>query len=134
MNFDLKPGGTVHKRMYRILWIQDYMRGPYNGLVANEKEEKFWFQRMPDQEMSSSTEVAARTTPYYKIVKLEPQLLELVEDDHVKYCEATGKPLKHGDSWSFKRDKIILYQRRYEPTQLQGETIEFIDNSKFLNL
>src|SRR5579871_2717942 len=76
-----------------ILWVQDKFDGPTNGLVSYENE-NLWFCKDGDGDS-------------YKLYRLTEEVSKIVEDEHTRYCEHTGAPLKHGDPTKIKRKGAV---------------------------
>ncbi len=125
-----------------ILWVQDYLRDEYmNGLVSYN-DESFWFKKEEDG---------------YNLYRLEPELLKIVNENHEKYCEITGHPLKHGDPYTDKSIKLnnknispdivnvdigfkiqsmnssISYDHMFLPDKISGEFVIVLQKSDFIN-
>lgn len=141
----------------KILWVHDDFQGPMNGL-AEYKGEKVWFSRTPS--LVSSTDIpvepSAPETRCYLLLRVEPQTLALIEENHVEYCKETGMPLRHGDPHRVERKqqvrkmdyskvasgfdvsqrvmtKIKQFNHSYEPQNVQGELICLIREDEFEN-
>jgi len=91
-----------------ILWVQDELDGPINGLAVYNNE-NLWFSRL-----ESSTD--ADSEHVYSLYRLSDDTLKAVTDNHVAHCNATGSPLNHGDPIIIKRNKHI--------TKMEQTTIE----------
>jgi len=109
----------------KILWVRDYHDGPINGL-ADYQGEKVWFCR--------SMVPSSRS---YSLVKLDPDFLKLIEEDHISFCEKTGAPLNHGDPIKIFRNNhipnITLYNHTYNPQDVFGTYITSIKEENFSN-
>lgn len=75
-----------------ILWVQDNINGPING-VAKYKDEEVWFSKNESK---------------FHLFKLSNDILNKLTENHKNYCELTGKPLKHGDPTKIKRHKQVV--------------------------
>lgn len=120
-----------------ILWVQDESDGPVNGLV-NYQDEKLWFSR------STIDESGVRL---YNLYRLSEDNLNLITLNHVNYCEDTGAPLHHGDSYKIKSRKATPnkgsgvrcmlssneFQHLIVPSDVTGELVTTIKETDFLN-
>jgi len=99
----------------------------------------------------------------FRLVRLEPSLFEAVNDNHTKYCLATGSPLNHGDPFDLKDQvvsvkatpedlaaavlngsesfevtpnilgKFTEYKHLIVPSQINGEYVDTIKYTDFIN-
>jgi len=129
-----------------ILWVQDNINGPING-IAKYKNEDVWFSRDDN-------------TSQFKLFRLSDSLLKELNVIHEKYCELTGFPLKHGDATKIKKHKNVTkiptknhikigessvegkvrslgisdsYIHKINPLDITGEHITTINQSDFEN-
>jgi hypothetical protein len=129
-----------------ILWVQDNINGPINGLAKYEDEE-VWFSR--DDNSTS-----------FKLFRLSKDIKQKLIENHDKYCELTGKPLKHGDPIKIRRHKEVKkiptknhikqgessveakirtlgesssYIHTINPLDITGDLIKIINQSDFTN-
>lgn len=149
----------------KILWVHDDFDGPVNGLALYHGE-KVWFARTqlpfivesPDQPLVKTEE----PTRIYNLTRINPIHLELIEDDHIAYCQETGAPLCHGDPLIIKsrpqvlrpdlkqiipegEDSIELkptvrsilsvkqYSHQYDPNVIDGEFVCAVKETDFSN-
>lgn len=150
----------THPHQVRILWVQDLHEGPLNGL-CEFKGEKLWFSRISE---SSSTQNDNEDLPTrsYVLYKLDPEMLQIVEDNHIAYCNETGSPLNHGDPTKFKRrtqmlkgdlskclkegseeegveatqrslSNVVIYNHTFNSREIYGEYVSVIKETDFSN-
>jgi len=100
----------------QILWVNDDLNGPENGLALFQGK-KVWFVRnmipdvvssiptvtVPMKEFPEESSSDGSKPVTYTLIELSPELLEKIENDHASYCEKTGTPLRHGDPWIIKK-------------------------------
>lgn len=124
--------------MARILWVQDEYNGPLNGLLEYDGE-KLWFTR-DDVEIDSEKHYATERSETYTMHRLDSVLLEIVTNNHTKYCEETGAPLNHGDPIRLRRrDKsgnthnVSKYEHSIIPSLITGDMIGKITEAQIIN-
>lgn len=105
----------------KILWVQDDINGPLNG-IAEYKNEQLWFSKLetvPDintpvpnikkeeliekddsdddwnWEHPVDDEVKSEEA-LFSLYRLAPDVLSKVTENHIQYCAKTGAPLFHG--------------------------------------
>ena len=111
----------------KILWVNDHYDGPFNGL-ADYHGEKVWFCR--------SMVPSSRS---YSLIKLDPKILNIIEEDHKSFCTDTGAPLYHGDPTKIIRNSkpsnspVTSYNHTYNPQDLFGTYITTIKEEEFSN-
>jgi len=137
--------------IYKILWIHDQFNGPVNGLATDSNDIKLWFRRTSNDTDKLHT---------YEILQIDPEILEIVENDHAKYCLESGKPLLHGDPVQIKKKEITTkvdfstikpenkegfeivkkslvttntYNHVYDPNDITGLVIDKISAKEFSN-
>jgi len=142
----------IGENSVKILWVHDDFDGPINGL-AEYKGEKVWFSRS----LIPTTENEVRM---YSLIKLDPEMLSSVEENHVAYCKETGSPFHHGDPIRIKgKTKVVkmdlskiipegedgvdttqrvlanikIYNHSYDPQQIYGEFITKIKETDITN-
>lgn len=149
----------------QILWVHDDFDGPVNGLGLYGGE-KVWFARSQQPFIVASGDEALVPVPepvrLYNLTRLSAEVLQIVEDNHVAYCEETGSPLNHGDPMIIKRKPQVVrtdpaklipageteveldvqlkalltvktYSHQYDPNLIQGEFITSIDETNIPN-
>lgn len=91
----------------KISWVQDNFSGPINGMIEYQGEE-LWFSVANDPLFKSSTDVAvpkvesSNEERTFNLLRLSPEVMKEVNDNHIEYCNKTGAPLFHGDPWKKK--------------------------------
>lgn len=94
----------------KILWVHDDNNGPVTGL-AQYGNEKVWFSHISqavcppvvsstDVPVPNDQEIEERS---YFLMRLSPEVLNMVESDHMIYCNTTGAPIYHGDPFKVKK-------------------------------
>lgn len=140
----------------KIIWVQDDIDGPMNGL-AEYKEEKVWFSRQNNSPLLSSTDVPvpdmenSELERSYILYRLSEDDMELVTKNHIEYCNETGAPLHHGDPMKLRMktqvtqrptsntvkfrplEEIKQYHHKIIPAQIAGDIIDIIKESDFEN-
>jgi len=154
----------------KILWVHDDYEGPMNGL-AEYQGEKLWFKRSSMPDIISSTDVpvpsddsqSSSTTRVYVLLKLDPKMLDMIEQNHISYCNETGAPLNHGDPIKLRKKKqivkadfskyipegesfengietiqrtltnVTIYKHTYSPQNIIGDYITTINETDFSN-
>lgn len=110
----------------QILWINDELNGPENGL-AQYHDEKLWFVRNSVPSVGSVPSTDAETSEVdYTLIRLAPELLAQIEADHIKFCQESGAPLAHGDPVKMRRRAI---QTRIDFTQVGSDGVEVAPQS-----
>lgn len=93
-----------------ILWCATELNGPYNG-VGMYQGEKVWFFRTEDGKV--------------EVHRVSEELLSQAEENHSRYCEASGAPLRHGDP---RKIKMATLKKREVPAGLdESEELEIKD-------
>lgn len=89
-----------------ILWCATELKGPYNG-VGLYNGEKVWFLR-------SGNDIEVHRVP--------AELIQQAEENHARYCEASGAPAVHGGP---RRIRMALVKKRDDVRGLsEGEELE----------
>jgi hypothetical protein len=136
--------------MYKILWVYDNFNGPYNGLCADiNTSDKYWFRRESDHKFK------------FDILKISPELLDIIEQDHSAFCKTTNTPFNHGDPRPIKNKElrskmdvsqivsnnsdnffdvdrsvlsnVIKFNHTFNPEDITGELITTVDIKGFTN-
>ena len=137
----------------KILWTQDQLEGPVNGLALYEGE-KLWFRRMHTAEPVDFRR--------YALLRISEDQLKMVEDDHHRYCEEMQSPFHHGDPRVLRKKTSVhrgdlkammpegksfievpmavqgmvlvkQYVHLYNPDQIEGEIVKEVPESEFSN-
>lgn len=147
-----------------ILWVQETFEGPKSGMCKYQDQE-LWFVRLDPPKIQSSTDIVISNTDIkydtdfkYILFKLDSETYDLVNSEHIRYCQETGKPLKHGDSYKRQENKIIQpmdkstigeeglevsnrgmyniknFTYKYSPSNIIGEYVTTITKQRFSNL
>lgn len=92
--------------MTKILWVRNELDGPING-IAIHNDKKRWFCRTSEDPNK------------YNIFDLDENTIDFVEQEHKKFCEATGHPFRHGDPFR-KTQKNISQQPHHSQETLDA--------------
>jgi hypothetical protein len=128
----------IPKKMLKILWVHDHFNGPENGL-AEYNNKKVWFQLVNDK---------------FNIIKLSNEKLELIEEDHKKYCQILNKPQLFEDNYNIRNRTQIkknisqegpfeaiqksmtgfkIHIHSYNPLEVEGELITTLNKKDIEN-
>ena len=101
---------------YKILWVQDDLRGPFNGVLETPEGTKVWFSREDTTQISAAASPAERS---YLLYELSEDHLQQLTKNHEEACAITGAPLKHGDPRIIKRK--VEMRTKDESTKEEGK-------------
>ena len=139
--------------MAKILWVHDDFGGPVNGL-AEFNGQKVWFSRMEVPFIDDTTDDLSLKDRSYILTALSDDTLEMVEKDHIEYCEKTGAPLFHGDIRKIEKAdlkeiipkeeegvevdprllaNVTVFNHTYDPNNISGTYLAFISEKEFEN-
>jgi len=139
--------------MSKILWVQDELDGPKNGLVDYQGD-SLWFSRIDIPPTISSTNIpvplltqeSTLDVPslpivpierFYSLHKLDTNTMQNVVENHTRYCKETGSPLLHGDPFIItKKSKStvpLVPLPKSEPIDLTNPILRSMGNIKIYN-
>ena len=150
----------------KILWTHDSFSGPENGL-ALYGEEKVWFcslavnpelGKIQETEQPGSDLIGKKAV--FALIRLDADKLAALEENHLVYTQATGRPLLHGDPHPVRKVApltrkvptnvpvgensveaqiralnagVVKVDHNYNPLAITGEIIAYIKEDDFSN-
>lgn len=125
----------MSQQKVKIIWVGHEFNGPINGL-AEYNSEQVWFSRKDSKDNDCE----------YDLIRISDDTLSGIQKNHEDYCNATGRPLYHGDPIKISRksindsnseneDKMVtIYKHMYDNIDMSGEYITTIKSSNIINL